>query len=448
MIKRTGLCALYLALGPGLATAEPPSQPTKVEINPDRVALEIRRELDADRPGQALTLARTHKELAGYPIYDFEAGRAYLRSGDIDEAVVHFDRAVMVAPDVPRYRLEYARALFAAEDHEASQRQFQRVLDTDVPEPVAQNIRRFLEVIDARLASRRPETRLEVAAAAGYDSNPLSAADDEFLLFGVFPQTFERESDTFLDTRAQLEHRRPRTRSSSYHYRGEVEHRRHSDVSAADQTQARLRGGLSFEGAQGRSYRLPVEVQHTRLDGETFRTRVAFLPQAVLPGAPDRQLRLQGQLAYADYDNDDRDAVTLGASATSLHVLNPDSGLLLYTGLAASYEDADADAFTTTRAGAFVGAQRDLFQDATASVTLTASHERAREARAILGLFPEEDNTAERATTFELRGALAHPLWDSGFTGFAEGALREKRSNIDLFEFTQREIFAGVRYDY
>ncbi|MCG5540270.1 MULTISPECIES: tetratricopeptide repeat protein [unclassified Halorhodospira] len=438
------------ALRPETPHAEPPAPPTPATAPPARqVARDIRLAVEAGDYEQAVALSRDHEALTGVPVYDFEAGRAYLRSGDIDEAVVHFDRAVMVAPDAPRYRLEYARALFAAEDHAASQRQFKRVLETEeVPEPVAQNIQRFLEAIDARLTSRRPETRAQAAIAAGYDSNPLYSADDEFLFLGFFPVDFERESDTFLDTRARVEHRRPRTRTSSYQYLGEIEHRHHSDVSAADQTEARLRGGLAFEGSEGRSYRVPLELRHTRLDGDSFRTRLAFAPEAVLPRGPTRQLRVQGQLAYADYDNDDRDALTLGASATSLHVLDPQSALLFYAGVATSYDAADEDEFTKARAGGFLGLQRAFFEDTTASVTATASHERAREARSTLAAFPDEDNGAERATTYELRGALAHPLGDSGFTAFTEGAVREKQSNIDLFEFTQREIFAGVRYDY
>jgi len=451
MIKRSGLCALTLLVVSNLPQAEPaePAPTPATEPPALEVARDIRHAVEAEDYEEAVSLSRDHEELTGYPAYDFEAGRAYLHRGDVDEAVVHFDRAVMVAPQAPRYRLEYARALFAAGDHEASQRQFKRVLETEeVPEPVAQNIQRFLEAIDARLTSRRPETTAQAAVAAGYDSNPLSSADDEFLFLGFFPVTFERESDTFLDTRARVEHRRPRTRTSSYQYLGEIEHRRHSDVSAADQTEARLGGGLAFEGTEGRSYRVPLELRHTRLDGDSFRTRVTFAPEAVLPRGPTRQLRLQGQLAYADYDNDDRDALTLGASATSLHVLNPENELLFYAGVAASYNAADEDEFTSTRAGGFLGLQRALFQAATASVTATASHERAREARSTLAAFPDEYNGAERATTYELRGALAHPIGDSGFTGFTEGALREKQSNVDLFEFSQREIFAGVRYDY
>lgn len=80
----------------------------------------------------------------------FEAGLRALASGDAPRAIRLFRAILAEHPDLPRVRLELARAYFVARQWEDSRREFFVVLSGGVPATVKANILRFLQQIDAR----------------------------------------------------------------------------------------------------------------------------------------------------------------------------------------------------------------------------------------------------------------------------------------------------------
>lgn len=436
---------------------EPPPEPEPdppPEIDPlldeaQLAALAIRADLNENRVQDAVRRAEEGFDAyAGLPPFDFQAGRAHFHNGDFDRAMTHFDRAVMVEPTNPRYRLELARAQFAAQDYESAERHFRRVLAEDPPEAVAANIERFLEIIDARLQGRRPATDYWAEAGLGYDSNPLSSVEDEFSLFGFIPVEFDTDSDTFHFQEIGARHVQPRTRQSSWKAEGRFQNRGYFDEDDADQQRAVASGALQWRPQQGHTREVGLELDHIRLGGDHFRTALSLRPQGTLPLGPRTQLRLAGQLSYADYEDDDRDSWIVGVSPTVIRILDEDARWIGFLGGSVAREDADADEFSKNRLGGVLGAQYVPNTLDRYGANLTVSHERVDDPRPEQLLFADVSDSAERSTTgrFAINYRRA---WteDSPWSWFAEASYTEKWSNVDLFEYDRREAFLGVRYE-
>ncbi|HSF94872.1 MAG TPA: porin family protein [Thermohalobaculum sp.] len=91
-----------------------------------------------------------------------------MEAGDASEAIQIFRRILARQPDLPRVRLELARAYFHARQWEHSRREFLAVLSGGVPDTVKLRIIQFLRAIDAR---RGFDWNLE----AGFSTSPQSA---------------------------------------------------------------------------------------------------------------------------------------------------------------------------------------------------------------------------------------------------------------------------------
>ena len=82
---------------------------------------------------------------AAHTIADREA-----REAKLDEAIAAFHGILTERPGLVRVRLELARALFLKEEDSLAREHFETVLAGDIPEPVAANVRRFLDAMRAR----------------------------------------------------------------------------------------------------------------------------------------------------------------------------------------------------------------------------------------------------------------------------------------------------------
>jgi len=80
----------------------------------------------------------------------FALGLALLEAGRPREAAVLFSGILARNPNLNRVRLELARAWFMSEQWGRARGEFLSVLSSDIPEPVRDNILRFLRAIDAR----------------------------------------------------------------------------------------------------------------------------------------------------------------------------------------------------------------------------------------------------------------------------------------------------------
>ena len=127
------------------------------------ISAHSRSELDAIKDAiAAKQWARAAAEvvrLPGVPGIDrtelsFREGMEAMSQNQFDAAAQVFRRILDERPDLLRVRLELARALYLAGKDEAARSQFETVLAADLPAPVAENVRTFLDRLRARRAQR------------------------------------------------------------------------------------------------------------------------------------------------------------------------------------------------------------------------------------------------------------------------------------------------------
>lgn len=114
----------------------------------------LREALDrADWPVAEAALAA----IEGQPAVDslevlFLSGMMAAARGDFGRAETAFRRLLEVRPELPRPRLELARVLYLQGDDEAARREFESLLASGLPAPVADKVRAFLDAIGQRSA--------------------------------------------------------------------------------------------------------------------------------------------------------------------------------------------------------------------------------------------------------------------------------------------------------
>ncbi|MFH7319565.1 tetratricopeptide repeat protein [Desulfurivibrio sp. D14AmB] len=136
-----------------------------------------------------------------HPEVNFQLGRAAFESGRYEEAVMAYERVLMANPEAARAKLELARSYLKLDSNEIARRYFQEVLATNPPEAIWQNVQRFLAAIEA--AEKRHFINGLFTVGAGYDDN-VRAAPHDFVY--IVPLSFDRESDSLLNTNLVLNH--------------------------------------------------------------------------------------------------------------------------------------------------------------------------------------------------------------------------------------------------
>jgi outer membrane protein len=111
------------------------------------------------------------------------------RQGHLDAAVDRFRKLLSRHPELIRVRLDYALALFGLHQDESAEYNFRLALASDLPDPVRENVMRYLHAIRAR---RRYE--IDATASIAPDTNINAATgQSEITLFGL-PFTLSEEA--------------------------------------------------------------------------------------------------------------------------------------------------------------------------------------------------------------------------------------------------------------
>lgn len=154
----------------------------------------------------------------GDPEFDFYYGLAAIEVGRYSEAVFALERVVFAQPDQLRVRLELARAHFLAGNYPAAQVEFQRVLDTDPPAGVRNNIERFQRQIEIAQRSQQRELGGWIDTRIGTDTNINSATDADNISTPLGNFTLvadgQEQEDEFIRLEAGFGWREPTTKDS------------------------------------------------------------------------------------------------------------------------------------------------------------------------------------------------------------------------------------------
>jgi len=374
----------------------------------------------------------------------FQRGLRVLSSGEPAAAVKIFRSILAEHPNLPRVRLELARAYFQAREWELSRREFFAVLSGDVPESVKSNIIRFLQAIDARRG-------FDWDLSVGFSVSPQATRkyDTDTVIVDVLgtplPFKFDRSNDGAYGVRingsAEYRHHLPALSDESVVVTGLAEG--FFDIFEGDGSGAddyRFGVGLGLRGAWRRTTASGKVVVSTReFAGERFQNRFEFEGSTEWRSVTGVSLFSSGGAGFIDdktTDNRDGRAVRLRAGlAKSL------AGRSI-VGVAIFGEDFDAEArhesYLTLGAELFGTTDLGAGFDGTGRVFLLDQNYDAN-----LPLILE--TRKEREYGFDLELTKLDLFILDNFTPFVSFGYSRRKSSIDAFSYREYRFNIGLR---
>ncbi len=229
----------------------------------------------------AYELALTQEfEQAGEPRFDFLFGLAALEAGYPQQAVFALERVLVAQPQDHRARLELARAHFILGSYEQAKELFDAVLASDPPVRVKANAQLFLDQIAKRSKGRDHQISANAQLKLGYDTNINSATtvDNITLPIGLvltLGETSQELSDEFAELDVGASYLKLLRKDMGYFLSASVSKHLNSHYSQFDSNISSLGGGYVYQSAE-QSFRVPLQYQYLKVDGEHFRSTTSL----------------------------------------------------------------------------------------------------------------------------------------------------------------------------
>lgn len=405
---------------------------------------------------QAYALATSQlTEWEGNTDFDFLYGVAAIESGNPNEAVFAFERVSRTAANQvlrQRARLELARAHFLTNNLTAAEDLFNRVLATNPPVNVQNNVRTFLALIDARRDEQRASITFIVSPSFGHDNNINSATSQGLIdtpFFGEIALSEDglKTEDDFTDLTAGLFYKRPITRDKSLDM--SLNLNQHDNLSTDTFDLSYALGDVSYSyGDQKNRYRHGIQAQKAFLDGDAYQTTYRLNNTWQRAGSNGWYQSLSGTLAATRYDNQ--------RSTDKNHWKNTNQALvsLGLTKLTRSF---------TNGLTLFVGQDKALhsrgkhngksFQGLAYSVYWRFNSEHTPFARISLQTSKYDDKHPTFFNDTRSDDSVSATLgwvwqYSPKLSANIESSYSDNNSNIPLFEYTRVKVQAGIRYQF
>ncbi len=175
----------------------------KIKAALEAMSPEEVKELDA-KLARALELYYEHKYAEALALFKeiaakaetmdvkFWLGSCAMRAGQIDLAISKYREMLEIDPGLHRVRLELATALYMAGQYGKAREELQRVLASDPPKPVRENIERMLAKISEKMGRFYPALRLGLGIQR--DSNVSAGPDEELIRIPIGGQIHLQET--------------------------------------------------------------------------------------------------------------------------------------------------------------------------------------------------------------------------------------------------------------
>src|SRR5690606_37911348 len=182
--RAAAVIALALAV---LPAARPQAAPLELASPPGMLARLIAegRELVGRGEAEAAYAALSAQPglYAGDPEFDYLLGIAALDTGRYGEAILPFERVLLVQPDHLQARAELGRAYLAAGEYENARAAFRDVASRDIPPEARRLVGRYLDELARLEARHRIAITGLVGLEVGYDTNAnVGSSSDEWIL--------------------------------------------------------------------------------------------------------------------------------------------------------------------------------------------------------------------------------------------------------------------------
>lgn len=281
LIPLTGLLLMPLSTLAEDADAAP-SATTPSENQPSTVNRQLSALISSHRYQEAWALASSAAaDMEGDATFDFNYGFSAAQTGHFYEALFPFERLVAEYPDVPRYRLELARAYFQLGNPDAAEEQFLLVKASNPPSQVSATIDGFLKKIAEEKQMIRPSWSGFVTLSGGYDTNYNSATDTEQieLYNGAFQAELNSDnlekSGSFYQLRAQTNYISPLSMRSAWDVQLGASRKDNSADNVYDLDNAYATAGMRFLRGQ-HNLHTGLRLNRYWLGGDTLMTEYSL----------------------------------------------------------------------------------------------------------------------------------------------------------------------------
>jgi hypothetical protein len=417
---------------------------------------EMGRLINAGDYAGALEIGQRNRDaFEGEPQFDFYYGLASLEAGNPSESVYAFERVVASTSSGllrDRARLELARAYFITNNLPAAENLFNRVLATNPPENVRQNIEAFLQLIEARRTAQVPVLRWSIASQLGSDSNINSATSSGLIdtpLIGEIEldPAGQKTDDNYSNTLATVAYNYPFTRDRSLELSMNVNHLNNFSTDQFDIDT--LQGEAAYNwGDESNRFRHGLTYSKVNLDQNGFQSAIAANSSWQHAGDDGWYQTVAGSYSRIRYDIAD------GSTLTKLRDVNQlllSGGLTKIEGLYShSLNLYHADENPVRSAGkhngrAFTGFAYSLLYRLNAQHTpyLRASHQKVSHDSEHPVFFDTTRHDQSDSVTLGWFFQYRRDLMITAQTSFTRND-----SNIPLFDYHRFKYQAGFRYQF
>ncbi len=366
----------------------------------------------------------------------FLEGMMAMSRNQFDAAAHAFRQILDARPDLLRVRLELARALYLAGKFDAARGQFETVLAADLPEPVAENVRTFLD----RIRARR-NWRFDVSVGYIADSNANGGSNKETVTINGLSfrlsDDARQSSGSGLDIRASGQYRFPVNEKTRLAVWSDFWRRDYTN-SRFDDMMIKLGAGPVWFSRDGELSISPFYAYRTYGNAPYLEQRGVRL-DALQKVTTRWLIKGTSEWSYQSFDKaPDHNGPLFWISARAHAVVSTTSSA--YAGLSYQREQSGS-AFRDSRTwGAVVGASHDWASGVGASAELGVQRQRFLQTQPIF-----DQQRVDRETVATLR--LVYRPWTVFGTSPAIAVSRiRNRSTIDFYSSARTLIqFVGEK---
>lgn len=365
----------------------------------------------------------------------FLIGQCALELNRPGEAIVHFEAMLAASPNLPRVRLELARAYTADKRYDLAREQFNLVIASNPPPAVGENVQKFLTMID----SRRP-WHGRLSASLMSDSNVNTGPGSASILAGApTSQTITGRSDHAWNLIASLSHIHAVDNAFAWQSDVSVNLLDYHEENASDLDMLSVSTGPTWALGQ---YTVSIPLVHDRIKvgHDPYSHSTGIAPQLHYAVSPD--LQLTSSLSLASRKHDKPSAVARNGqvhSVTGGARIRLSDALHLQPSLRYSREQTTEDYFDNSSLAASLGLTSSWPEGLTlfAQPTITQINYAAPDP--FLAGACDGCNNTRRDWQYQFTVNLSRPIGKTGLSAALGYTYTRNDSNVGLNDYTRHQ---------
>lgn len=374
----------------------------------------------------------------------FLIGQCALELNKPAEAAAQFEAMLAVNANLPRVRLELARAYTAMKNFGQAKEQFNLVMATNPPPVVGDNVQKFLDMIEAQ----RP-WHVRVSLSYLSDSNVNTGPGSPSVLTGTpTSQTVTGRSDNAWNLVGSLSHVYVVDNRFAWQSEASLNYLDYAEENSSDLAMFSLSTGPTWR-LDKYTVSAPLIYDNIRVGHDPYNKSIGLAPQ--LQYALDDKTQLNGGFTVAWRDHDkanatDRNGQVYGVTGGAR--IRLDEAGQLMPSVRLGHESTRQDYFDNDSVGVSLGYLTSLPHGYTLFVQPTVSRVAYGAADPFLAGICSGCNSARRDWLYQFTINLSRPFGKSGLSAALGYTFTRNDSNVGLNDYSRNQVTAMLTWIY